>query len=417
VMNSSLSSAVNAGGDHVMQWYGATSGKHPTVQYVEQKSAIPYQDATGWTLALAGGNLTDDGLPELYIANDFGHDHLLYNVSTPGHIKFEDTEGQRTPTSPKSLVLGHDSFKGMGVDFADLNGTGKFDIMVSNIDQAWGLEESNLAFMNTTSSTAEMTAQLKKGVAPFNEEAGKLGLAWTGWGWDVKTGDFLNNGVLSVLQADGFVQGDIDRWAWLQEMAMTNDNLLSTPKMWPKVPPGADISGHNVMAFYSRTSTSGKFTNISSQLGITDQTPTRGVATADTTGTGALDFALARQWGPPAFYQNTASDRGNYVDLTLCRPSTDPAAAGTGLASEGTPAYGATVTISNAHGTQTSQLDGGSGHSGFRSFQVHFGLGTYDGPSTVTVQWRDTNGGLHKQSQQVTPGSHMFMLTDHIQEG
>ena len=31
--------------------------------------------------------------------------------------------------------LGHDSFKGMGVDFADLNGDGLFDIFVSNLKE------------------------------------------------------------------------------------------------------------------------------------------------------------------------------------------------------------------------------------------------------------------------------------------
>jgi hypothetical protein len=186
--------------------------------------------------------------------------------------------------------------------------------------------------------------------------------------------------------------------------------------MWPKVPPDADISGGDVLAFYARTSPTGKYANISKQLGITTQTPTRAIATADTTGTGTLDFAVARQWGPPAFYANTASNLGQHLDFQLYRPNTGTAASAGGSQAIGTPAYDATVAITNPQGTAISELDGGSGHGGFRSFGVHFGLGSYSGPSTVTVNWRDTNGTLHQQSEQFTPGNHTLMLTDHVQE-
>lgn len=415
-MNTSLSTAKNGGGDRVLRWHNASSGDNPTVGYIEQRGAIPYQLSTGWTLAIAGADLTGSGLPDLYIANDFGHDHLLHNVSTPGTIKFEEASGQRTPTTAKSFVLGKGSFKGMGVDFADLNNSGKFDIAVSNITTKWGLQESNFIFINQAKDNADMADKLGRGIAPFKQEAVKYGMAWTGWCWDVKMGDFLNNGDQSVLQADGFVKGDIDRWPWLQEMAMTNDDLLSNPAMWPNVKPGDDIGGRQTMAFYAKNS-DGKYVNISSQIGTAVPIPTRGLATADTTGTGALDFAIARQWGPPAFYANQSPNRGHFLELNLYRPSEDASATGgKGLARIGTPAYNATVTVTTPNATTISQLDGGSGHGGYRSFEVRFGLGSFDGPATVNLQWRDTNGQLHQQKQQLTPGVHSLVLTDTAQE-
>ncbi|WP_322942179.1 ASPIC/UnbV domain-containing protein [Actinacidiphila yeochonensis] len=434
VMNNTLSSAKNAGGDHVLRWTGATTGSRPTASFAEEEKAIPYAASSGWTLAIAGGDLTGGGLPDLYIANDFGHDHLLYNTSTPGKIRFSEATGKRTPTTPKSFVLGKDSFKGMGVDFADLDHNGSFDMMVSNIDAAWGLEESNFAWMNQTKSGAEMKKDLADGVAPFTQKAQAEGVAWTGWSWDVKTGDFLNDGNLDIIQADGFVKGTTDRWNWLQEMAMTNDDLLGNPKMWPKVQPGDDVSGDDALAFYARTGsgTNGKYANISSKVGLAVKTPTRAIATGDTTGTGALDFAVARQWGPPAFYANTAADRGDYLDLNLYRPidsgqaasepgmdsgmgtSTDPVRSG--LCNLGSPAYDATVRITTPSGTQVSQLDGGGGHGGYRSFGVHFGLGSYMGPVSAQIQWRDTNGALHQQTLQLKPGTHSLMLSTDARE-
>jgi hypothetical protein len=416
VMNTSLSTAKNGGGDRVLRWYNATSGDKPTVSYVEQQGAIPYQLSTGWTLAIAGADLTGSGLPDIYIANDFGHDHLLHNISTRGEIKLEEASGQRTPTTAKSFVLGKGSFKGMGVDFGDLNHTGKFDIAVSNITTKWGLQESNFIFINQAKDNADMKDQLSRGIAPFKQQAAKYGMAWTGWCWDIKMGDFLNNGNMSVLQTDGFVKGDIDRWPWLQEMAMTNDDLLSNPAMWPNVKPGDDIAGDQKMAFYAKNS-DGKYVDISSQIGTGVPIPTRGLATGDTTGTGALDFAIARQWGPPAFYANQSPNRGNFLDLRLYRPATDKSSvAGKGLSNLGSPAYNATVTVTTPNGTAISQLDGGSGHGGFRSFDVHFGLGSFDGAATVNLQWRDIDGQLHQQQQQLTPGVHSLVLTDTAQE-
>lgn len=413
-MNNSLSSAKNAGGDHVLRWYSSSSGADPDAAFVEEKDAIPYADSTGWTLAIAGADLTGSGVPDVYIANDFGHAHLLYNRSTPGHIRFTEATGQRTPTTPKSFVLGKGSFKGMGVDFGDVDGNGNFDMMVSNITVAWGLEESNFLWINKASDQADMKKKLADGVAPFEQKAEEHGVAWTGWGWDAKMGDFLNNGKQDILQADGFVKGTIDRWPWLQEMAMTNDDLLSNPKMWPHVQPGDDLAGHEVMAFYAPTA-SGKYANVSKQLGLDVQIPTRGLATADTTGRGALDFAVARQWGPPAFYANQAPALGHDLTLRLYRPAQD-STAGTGLAATGTPAYGTTVTITTPQGRQIAQLDGGGGHGGFRSFDVRFGLGTYSGPVSAHFTWRDTQGGLHTQTRQLDAGAHTLMLTDDIQE-
>lgn len=414
-MPNSLSSGNNAGGDHVLRWYSAKSGTHPQANYVEEEGAIPFQSSTGWTLAISGADLTGQGLPDVYIANDFGHGHLLYNESTPGHIKFIEAIGTRTSTTPKSFVVGNGSFKGMGVDFADLNGKGKFDFVVSNINVAWGLEESNLVFINQAKSDADMEKQLAGGVAPFTQEAQQYGLAWTGWCWDVKTGDFLNDGQQDVVQTDGFVSGTTNRWNWLQEAATENDDLLVSPAMWPNFQPGDDLSGHEALAFYAKNP-DGKYVNISSELGLADPVPTRAIATGDTTGTGTLDFAVARQWGAPAFYANESTDRGHSLELELYRPSTDPTDAGKGLEAIGTPAYGATVTIKTPNGTQVSQLDGGGGHVGFRSFDVHFGIGSYSGPVSAHIEWRDANGSLHQQTLNLMPGIHTLMLTGTAQE-
>ena len=76
-----------------------------------------------------------------------------------GTDQFREALGKRGATTPKSFVLGKSSFKGMGIDFGDLGHSGKYDMVVSNITAAWGLEESNYAWVNKAKNNADMRRQ------------------------------------------------------------------------------------------------------------------------------------------------------------------------------------------------------------------------------------------------------------------
>lgn len=403
VMNRTMSRARNAGGAHVMRWVSGAGGAEPAANYVEQSGAIAGAVATGWTLGAGSADLDGDLLPELYLANDFGPDHLFHNVSKPGRIAFDVLAGDRTPVTPKSMALGNDSFKGMSIDFGDLRGTGRFDMFVSNITTRWGLQESNFAWLNTAASPQAARDRMSAGDAPFVNDAAGKGLAWSGWGWDAKMADFDNSGSPAIVQATGFIDGSIDRWAWLQELAMSNDLMLGNPQMWPKAGPDDDIAGDQRLAFWA-PGADGRFTNLSGELGLDVPTPTRGIAVADTDGDGFQDFAVARQWGAPAFYHNDHPSSGAFLGLKLTH-------------SGGSPAYGAVVRVTTAGGaTHIGQLDGGGGHSGKRAFDVFFGLGASTAPVTADISWRDTGGGVHQQRLTLSPGRHDLVLDQEAKE-
>jgi len=416
-MNHSMSRARNAGGAHILRWKSATSGANPSVTYEEQPAAIDPALATGWTLGSASADLDGDLLPELYLANDFGNDRFFHNVSTPGRIRFALAEGRRDPLTPKSMVLGHDSFKGMAADFADLDHDGRFDLFVSNITESWGLEESNLVWENTARDAAEARKLLTDGVAPFRNVAAEKNLAWVGWGWDAKMADFDNSGQLAIVQTSGFVKGTINRFNWLQELAMSNDLMLQDPDMWPKAEPGDDIAGDNHVAFWAKEQDNGRYVDLSPQLGMDAKIPSRGVAVSDADGDGSQDFAVARQWGPPAYYRNARPAGGDFLHLRLFRPVAAGGAAPTAEV-PGSPAYGAQVRIVSADGRiQIAQVDGGGGHSGKRSFDIHFGLGSAGTrPVSAEICWRASDGTRHVQKLDLTAGTHDLVLTDHAQE-
>lgn len=290
-MQDSMTRAFNGGKNRIFLW---SNNLQQGVKY--QEALAPFADkiAKGWTLAVGTADLDGDLLPEIYFANNFGPDRLLHNQSTPGKLQFALLEGEKRLNTPNSKVLGHDGFKGMGVDFGDINHDGLLNIYVSNITSEYALEESHFLF----ASTGEL-AKMKERIAPYIDISESLGLSRSGWSWETKLADFDNDGELEALQAKGFCHGEINRWAELQELATI-------------------------------------------------------------------------------------------------------------------PAIGAVTKVELPDGrTLIAQVDGGNGHSGARSPELHFGLGEINSEIrlSVEVQWRDLQGKTHISNFSLAPGNHTLTLS------
>jgi enediyne biosynthesis protein E4 len=412
-MNRSLSHATNGGEDYVFRWTGSTNGLSPAASYEIDGDAFPAGSNTGWDLGAGANDLDGDLLPELYVANDHGPDRMFHNRSTPGDIEFALVQGARHALVPKSKRVGVDSFKGMGIDFADLNDDAIYDMFISNITTTFGIEESHLAYVSSAHSQADVRAKLSNGEAPWEDESTRLGLNWTGWGWDAKFADFDNSGVVEMAQATGFVKGEVNRWPQMQELATSNDTLLEYPETWPVITSGDDVGGSQTLAFFDRNS-EGRYINIADRLGLAVPVPTRGIATGDADGDGRLDFAVARQFAEPVFYHNQSRSPGAFLGLRLTH---DTATAPGTLNAPGSPVVGAQVTVKTPDGRCfIARVDGGSGHSGKRSHEVHIGLGDVTGPVRVTLQWRDRAGQAHEQDLELTTGWHSLELGSKAKE-
>lgn len=394
VMHQGKAKALNGGYKHVFLWRGATVGRAPAALYEEIKNVFSEEIARGWTVAMGAADLDGDLLPELYLANDFGPDRLLHNESTPGHLRFSLLEGRRDLLTPKSCVLGQDSFKGMGVDFGDVNGDGVPDIYVSNIATRFGLMESHFLWLST--GEAFGTGQ---GIAPYAHGSERLGLARSGFAWDARLADFDNDGTLEAMQACGFIQGRINRWPELQALGTSNNQIVHNPRFWPSFRPGTDLSGQDWNPFFV-AGPDGRYHDVSQMLGLAEPMVSRGIAIADVDGDGRLDFVCANQWGPSYFFKNEAPRAGAFLGLRLLRGN-------------GSPAIGAVARVTRADGRKLiAQVDGGSGHSGRRSPELHFGLGVADParPVVVEITWREAGGAVQRRTQPLVPGWHTLRL-------
>jgi hypothetical protein len=141
---------------------------------------------------------------------------------------------------------------------------------------------------------------------------------------------------------------------------------------------------------------------------------------ADVNGDGLLDFAVANQWSESFFYLNESPRQGAFLGIRLRLPldSSSPSptrvcSGGQGLDLPSRSAIGAVVRVSLPDARRlVTQVDGGNGHSGKRSSNVHFGLGPASPgvPLPVEIAWRNGKGAVQRQTIQLTPGWHTVIL-------
>jgi hypothetical protein len=394
-MQDGMGMAHNAGSNHLITLQpSGRAGAMPRA--VDHTGVLPRDVAHSWTLALGLQDLTGSGLPSIYVANDFGPDQLLVNCTTaPGRLCLRSVRAGRSMTMPKSKVLGHDSFKGMGVTFSYRGASSLPAIFVSNISSNWALQETNLVFEPTGT-----TADVARGGVPWQDKSDALGLAHSGWSWDVKAGDFNNRGYDQFIQAEGFLRGGATKWAQLQEYAMGNSELLEYPSLWPNFRQGADLSGYDQNRLWARLGDSGRYADVSGDLGLDQPGVSRAFALGDVNGDGRLDAVVANQWANSTVLINTAPSApgadlrfvtrgpGGYVDAI------------------GTEVY---ADAAGAVPVQQTQLYPANGHAGTSAAAVHLAMPP-SGRLELRLTWRDA-AGLHHASLPVAAGHHLIVLS------
>jgi hypothetical protein len=139
---------------------------------------------------------------------------------------------------------------------------------------------------------------------------------------------------------------------------------------------------------------------------LDDPMVSRGISIADVDADGRLDFAVANQWEDSVFYHNVSPATGYCLELQLLLPLKPSSSEIEEVPPNyrGRPAIGATASIHLSETkVLTAQVDGGNGHSGKNSPEIHFGLGEMNGRSKeveIEFQWRDPDGSCHPRADE-----------------
>jgi thioredoxin-like negative regulator of GroEL len=299
-------------------------------RFTDVTSEAGFNDPDGRGLGVLAADLDDDGLVDLFVANDGTANYLFRNL---GGFRFEET-GLSAGVAA-SAEGGYQA--GMGVACGDLDGDGRLDLVVTNF---YG--ESTSLFRSVGPGLfADRTAQAGL------REATRYVL-----GFGTALADLDNDGSLDLATANGHV----------------NDIRPVAPYAMPAQ---LFLGGPN-----------GRLTDASARAGPAWAVGRvgRGLAAGDLDNDGLVDLVVVDQAGPVALFHNRGVGddgraRGHSVTFRL----------------EGSPsnrdAVGARVTVRSGGRRQVSARVGGGSYQSACDPRLHFGLGASGRFEEVEVRW------------------------------
>jgi len=341
VLPNNLDGATNGGG--VTLWHNVGHGRF---EDVTERTGLG--KLTGWTLDVGHGDFNNDGLQDIYLACDFGTDHVFLN------------NGDGTFREVTEKATGWDTKKGMNVDVADYNNDGWLDIYVTNIYDDY-MKECAMLWQNMGDGT-------------FVDVSNEVGVCDTGWGWAAKFGDFDNDGWQDLFVVNGLRSAGPESYLPLLLPMLTTPRIDFTDvNNWPDIG-GRSWSGFQKKRFFHNRGDA-TFQEIAGSAGLNNDRDGRGIGVIDLDNDGRLDLVQTNANQSPIVYHNLSQNLGNWVELKLI---------GTKSNRDG---IGARVQLQAGGLTQIRELDGGNGYASQSSRRVHFGIGQASKVDHLQVRW------------------------------
>ena len=308
-----------------------------------------------WALASGAADLTGNGYPDLFVANDYGVSELYLN------------DGKRFHEAGKQAGVGYSPKSGMNVAFGDIFNQGQFSIYVSNISEPGILIQGNNLWVprEGTSGTSIQYANM----------ANALGVELGGWSFGAQFADLNNDGNQDLFLTNGYISLDRNRSYWYDFAKVTagNSTIIHDARNWPPFN-GRSLSGYQQKRVWINDG-AGQFEDVARSVGVTDRHDGRAVAVADLWNDGALDVVVANQSGPLLVYRNHVDPAEKWVEFSL---------KGTKSNSD---AIGAEVTLYWNGKRQLQEVSGGCGFAAQNDLRLHFGLGKQPRIEKAVIHW------------------------------
>jgi len=336
----------------------------------------------GFGLGVVVSDINEDGWPDVYVANDFITNDLMYINNRDG-----------TFTNRAAQYLKHQTFNGMGTDVADYNNDGKVDIIVLDMlpedNKRWKLTSRGNTydeFQNGIKNGYEHqyirnTLQLNNGNGTFSEIGQIAGVEATEWSWSALFADYDNDGLKDLFITNGYKQ-DIINLDFIvygdkeQSMGMPAADDKERQALLNELP---GIRVHNYIYKNNGDLT---FSDESESWGMSSPDYSNGAAYADLDNDGDLDLVINNIDEVASVWESRASrikgvTKSNYLRISLAGPPSNK---------EG---LGAKVYIRNKGALQYQYFSPFRGYLSTVEPYLHFGLGELDQADSVEVVWPD----------------------------
>lgn len=290
-------------------------------------SGLALKPANG--LGVVTFDYDDDGWQDIFIAND----------SMPNSLFHNNRDGTfREVAYEAGVAVSSDGVAeaGMGVDAADVTGSGRMDIIVTHLDEQLARLYENLG----DGAFEDATYRSKLSYETFHLS-----------GFGTRFMDFDNDGWRDIFIANGHVLDNIERYH-----------------------PGASYAEPKLMF---RNTGKGVFQNVSDRLGPDFISPrvSRGVAIGDFDNDGDLDILVNNNGGPAQLLRNDGGNANHWLQVLLI---------GTRSNRDG---VGARVKLSAGDLSLYDQRKGGMSYQSAQDPRLHFGLGQQNKIDLLEIRW------------------------------
>ena len=305
--------------------------------FKEVSAGTGIQRAMGKALGVVATDVNGDQAMDLFVANDTVQNFLFVNR---GKGKWEEIGlaaevGFSANGTPRS---------GMGVDAGDVNGDGRQDLFVANVDQ-----EMFSLYRNDGN-------ELFSDVANFHGVAQATRLLS---GWGLKFFDYDNDGHVDLILANGHPDDMIESYS--QQVRYKEPLVLFR-------------------------NDGKKLANVTAEAGPAFQKmyPARGLAVGDYNNDGRLDVLIGNNGDAPVLLKNTAGDGNHWVGLKLQGTSCNR------------DAVGATITWSYGDVVRSRYKANGGSYLSSHDMREVLGLGGSAKVNWIEIKWPQPSGRVER---------------------
>jgi enediyne biosynthesis protein E4 len=367
-----------------------------------------------WSAGASFGDYDGDGFVDLVVANyvDF-HLNDLPQFGSAQYCKYRGVDvqcgprglkgagdslfhnngdGTFTDVSKASGVSDPQGYYGLGVIWADFNGTGRPDIYMTNDStpkylyrNLGGGKFKEIGYESGTALSGDGAEQASMGIAVGDyNHTGRPSLYVTNF--ENENDDlYRNDGGYNFTEVSyaagvgfsslpwvkwGTAFVDLDNDGWL-------DLITASGHVYPQVDQIPGDSGYRQPKLLNLNQKDGTFCNASEEAGpaLQEKRVSRGLAVADLFNDGNMDVAINDLDGRPMILRNHGIPGRHWISIELAGTRSDRLA------------LNARVKVTAGGMTQTDEVHSGGSYLSQNDLRLHFGLGSATKVDSIEVRW------------------------------